>query len=385
MGTPVRPFSIRSVAGGAWVICGAALFALFAAAQAPDTERLNTMIEALNRLSPEQVTANPKLKAALDNVLGATRGTPQFVELVKKFDVRDQAPALIETAVRTTNSTTAAEAMRLVLQDGGGELVRKALDDENVTNATRIVAALGSTGGKEIVPLLKPVVADSKREVSVRKQAVHALAQTQEGAVALLQLARDQELPDDVKFAASSDLNGARWPAIKAEAARLLPLPQGKDAQPLAPISELVKISGDAKRGAEVFRRDAVGCVKCHQVNGEGVDFGPNLSEIGTKLGKEALYESILDPSAGISFGYEAWQIELKNGDEAYGLIVSETADELAVKAVGAVVTRYRKSDITKREQQRLSIMPAGLQQTMSAQDLVDLVDYLSALKKAAK
>src|SRR5205823_13491201 len=153
----------------------------------------------------------------------------------------------------------------------------------------------------------------------------------------------------------------------------------------LPPVTELVKLKGDPVRGAEVFNREAVGCFKCHQVNGHGTDFGTNLSEIGTKLAKEALCEAILDPSAGISFGYEAWQIELKNGDEAYGLIVSETADEIALKTQGGIVTRYKKSDIARREQQKLSIMPAGLQQALSTQDLVDLVEYLAALKKAAK
>src|SRR5262249_42247821 len=133
------------------------------------------------------------------------------------------------------------------------------------------------------------------------------------------------------------------------------------------------------------FRRETVGCIRCHQINGEGVDFGPNLSEIGTKLGKDAIYESILDPSAGISFGYEAWQIELQNGDEVFGLIASETADEVAVKIQTRVVNPYKKSDVIKREKQKLSIMPAGLQQTMSTQDLVDLVEYLSSLKKAAR
>ena len=60
-------------------------------------------------------------------------------------------------------------------------------------------------------------------------------------------------------------------------------------------------------------------------------------------------------------------------------------ADELAVKTQGGIVIRYKKSDIAKREQQKLSIMPAGLQQTMSTRDLVDLVEYLSSLKKAAR
>ena len=102
-------------------------------------------------------------------------------------------------------------------------------------------------------------------------------------------------------------------------------------------------------------------------------------------MAKEAIYESILDPSAGIAFGFEAWQFELKDGDEAYGLIVSETGEEVAVKAVGGVVTRHKKGDIVKRLKQKLSIMPAGLEKTMSTQDLVDLVTYLSSLKKASK
>ena len=139
---------------------------------------------------------------------------------------------------------------------------------------------------------------------------------------------------------------------------------------------------GDAVAGERVFNSAMVGCANCHRINGQGTDFGPDLSEIGTKLGKDALYESILDPSAGISFGYEAFQLQLKSGDEAYGLMASETADEIAIKAVGGIVTRYKKSDVVKKEQMKLSIMPAGLQQTMSTQDLVDLVEYLSSLKK---
>ena len=133
-----------------------------------------------------------------------------------------------------------------------------------------------------------------------------------------------------------------------------------------------------------MFRRETVDCSEFHQVNGEGVEFGPNLSEIGTKLGKDAIYESILDPSAGIAAGYEAWQINLKNGDESYGLLASETADELAIKTVGGIVTRYKKSDIVNRTKQKVSVMPAGLQKAMSQAELVNLVEYLSSLKKAS-
>ncbi len=209
------------------------------------------------------------------------------------------------------------------------------------------------------------------------------MARSKEGATDLLSLAKNEKLSDDLKFTAGDELSRARWPEIKQQALQLLPLPSGQNSQPLPPISDLVKMGGDPVNGARVFNNPAVGCATCHRVQGQGVDFGPDLSEIGTKLGKDALCESILDPSAGISFGYEAFQLQLKSGDEVYGLIASETADEIAIKAVGGIVARYKKSEVVKRDQMKLSIMPAGLQQNMTTQELVDLVEYLSSLKKA--
>jgi putative heme-binding domain-containing protein len=106
------------------------------------------------------------------------------------------------------------------------------------------------------------------------------------------------------------------------------------------------------------------------------------LSEIGSKLTREALYQAILEPSAGISFGFEAFTLTLKDGDEAYGLIASETPEEVTLKAVGGILTRYKKSEIASRQKSTLSIMPAGLEAGMTTQELVDLVEYLGSLKK---
>ena len=128
-----------------------------------------------------------------------------------------------------------------------------------------------------------------------------------------------------------------------------------------------------------MFRKESVPCIKSHQLNGEGAEVAPNLSEIGTKLGKDALYEAILDPSAGISFGFEAWSIELNNGEEAFGLITSETNDEITLKNQTGVITKYKKSDLARRQKMTTSIMPTGLQLAMSTQDLVDLVEFLSS------
>jgi putative heme-binding domain-containing protein len=339
-------------------------------------------LEALSRLKGMDLEANPAFKAVVIKILDQVRGTPRFVEIVRDFNIKGQDAPLLKIAAKDPAGPTGAEAMRLVLRSEDAADLKSAL---NGTNAVELTEALGNTGEKEIVPLLIPTVADNTKPLALRKRAVQALAKVQEGAAALLELASAQKLSDDLHLVAATELNNVRWEKLKAQAAQLLPVPKSLNAQPIPAISELVKRKGDPSKGGEVFRRESVGCLKCHQVNGEGIDFGPNLSEIGTKLAKDAIYESILDPSAGIAFGYEAWHLELKNGDDALGLIVSETADEIALKSVGGLVTRYKKTEVTSRTKQKLSIMPAGLEQTMSVDDLVNLVEYLSSLKKAAR
>jgi len=57
----------------------------------------------------------------------------------------------------------------------------------------------------------------------------------------LLQLAKDNRLPESLKPAAGTELNNARWPALKSQAAELLPLPAPQNLQPLPPFAELQK------------------------------------------------------------------------------------------------------------------------------------------------
>jgi putative heme-binding domain-containing protein len=351
---------------------------------ASDPDRTAIAVEALSKLEGIDLNSNPKLKAAVLKVLEATRGSPNFVKLVKKFHLSGQAAGLLELAVLKPSDESGVEAMQLLLEGGQLRELNAALEGTNVPVALHAVEALGNTGEQRVTPLLLPFVVQTKSDPALRKQAVRSLARTEAGASALLDAARQNQLAEDLKFTAAVELASVRWPKVKADAAEILPPPQGQNNQPLPPLSELLAQKGDAVRGAKVFFRETAVCSTCHRIQGRGGEVGPDLSEIGAKLGKDALYEAILDPSAGISFGYEAYELELKSGDEAYGLIVSETPEEVAIKDTRGVVTRHPKSDILSRRQMKLSIMPTGLQMTMSTQDLIDLVEFLSSLKKTA-
>ena len=112
---------------------------------------------------------------------------------------------------------------------------------------------------------------------------------------------------------------------------------------------------------------------------------GPNLSEIGAKLSKQALFESIIFPSAGISHNYEAWTIALHDGTTQTGIIVSEDAEKVLLKGTDAIVRTFLLKDIDERIKQKISLMPADFAKLISTEEMADVVEYLTTLKKARK
>ncbi|MFN7139120.1 MAG: c-type cytochrome [Limisphaerales bacterium] len=343
-----------------------------------EAERRQIALEAISRLETDALS-NPQLQNALDKLLGQIRGTPDFVRLVKKFNLTGQENELLKIACAHPKGELGVEAIKVLLASADQTLLGSAL---NSLNALVLVEVLGNAKDQRAVPLLLPLLGDSTREIDLRRSAVRALAQTQDGANELINLARTAKLGADLRLTASEVLNRVRWPGIKAEAEQLLPLPRGRNAKALPPIAELTRMAGNASKGEQLYFNEVLGCATCHQVRGRGVEIGPDLSEIGSKLGRDALLESILDPNAGISFGYEAHQIELASGDEAFGLLASETEEEIAIKDLQGIVSRFKKEEIRSRKQLSNSIMPTGLTEGLSAQELVDLVEYLATLRR---
>ncbi len=216
----------------------------------------------------------------------------------------------------------------------------------------------------------------------MRRQATRAVARSPKGAQRLIDLAKKNQLADELKSSAAFHLNASNDTRVRTIAAKLFPLPATKGDKPLPPISALIRSTGDATRGMKAFA--TVGqCSKCHVVNKEGKEVGPNLSEIGGKLSKQALFESILYPSAGVAHNYETYSLVLNNGLIVKGVLVSKTADKIRVKTEDAIIREYELSDVDEVIKSRQSIMPADLQKILSTQELIDVVSYLSTLKKA--
>jgi putative membrane-bound dehydrogenase-like protein len=336
-------------------------------------------IEALSRLRASKTGNVPPLTQELNRVLDAHRGTAEFVDLCELLDVKDRHEDLIAYALAHPNDSAGAAAAKLMLKHGNRKLIESRLTGEN---AASLVTALGNVADGSATPILTAVVTTSTYPLPLRQAAVKGLAHSRNGAIALLDLAKKKTLPADVSFQTGYELRNSTIQEARSQAAELFPPPVAKDAKPLPPVSILIKMKGDARSGKVIY---AANCIRCHQVNGEGVDFGPNLSEIGTKLPKDALCESILSPSSAISFGYEGKTIKLKSGDQADGILTSQTPEELTLKTstgATAIQTKYKRSDVAQIVDMKTSIMPDGLQSAMTTQEFVDLIEYLSTLKK---
>lgn len=140
-------------------------------------------------------------------------------------------------------------------------------------------------------------------------------------------------------------------------------------------------MNGDAGLGEIVFRKGGGG-IKCHRIRGEGKKVGPKLTEIGSKLAKEALLVSILDPSAGISHNYETYNIILNSRNIVSGILVTKTDNSIIIKTAEAIDKTIPTDDIDEMAKSTVSLMPADIQKTRTVQDLINLLDFLATLKK---
>jgi putative heme-binding domain-containing protein len=337
--------------------------------------------EALQRLKNVDLGSNAELKSVIDAALKTSKGTAEFVELVRDFKLEDQTAGLLAIALARPASPEGVDATKMLL---GGD--RAALDEALKGNqAARLAEALGNTADARALPALSAVLLDDARDPALRKLAAGALTQSPAGVEALLKLAAEGKFPEPLRLATTTALASVQMPKFKDEIARLFPQPQSLGGATLPPIAELAKKGGNAEHGKALFALEQTSCITCHRVGQVGVDFGPALSEIGSKLAKEALFESVIDPNAGVSMGFETTQLTLKDGNFAVGIVRSETEDELVLAMPRGIQVRYKKGEIASRTKLPTSMMPSGLNQALSADDLVDLVEYLFSLKASKK
>ncbi|MEX2168307.1 MAG: PQQ-dependent sugar dehydrogenase [Pirellulales bacterium] len=144
---------------------------------------------------------------------------------------------------------------------------------------------------------------------------------------------------------------------------------------------QILSLPGDPARGKQVFFENAsVSCKNCHRIHKEGTEVGPELTTIGKKLTPTQLLESILEPSKLIDPKYVTYLVETDDGRILTGLLVTKDANEVVLKDAQDKVIRIPSKQIEQLVPQRQSLMPDLLVRDMTAQQVADLLAYLSSL-----
>jgi len=176
----------------------------------------------------------------------------------------------------------------------------------------------------------------------------------------------------------------AKYPAsVQAQAEALLAELNVDAAKQKTRLDELEKSlsNGDRDRGRRMFESTKTACATCHQVGYLGGKVGPDLSRIGSIRTERDLLESILYPSASFVRSYEPAIVTAKNGEEHSGVLREDSAHTITLVTGASTEVRLARSDIRDIRFGSLSLMPQGLEEQISPNDLADLVAFLKSLK----
>jgi putative membrane-bound dehydrogenase-like protein len=321
---------------------------------------------------------NAGMKKIIDSGLALAKGRWEYVDIVRRFHLRDKGNELMALVVSTKDADLQAAALNLLLASGSDKLVYPVIERRDESSHS-LIKALGDIESKKTKTILQSVVLDKQFDIEWRREALQALGKDWTGEDMLLALQEHGKLPADLQDSAAAILMNSNRDSIHQVTALYFRVASPVKTNRIEPVEALIKLTGNAGQGKTVF---ASYCTSCHQVNNTGIRFGPDLSEIGSKLSKEALYVAVLKPSAGISFGYDGYIFKMKNGSQLLGYVSSETADELSIRMIGGITEKHPKTEIVEKKPYGRSLMTEGLPEAMGQQKFVDLVEYLSTLKK---
>ncbi len=146
-----------------------------------------------------------------------------------------------------------------------------------------------------------------------------------------------------------------------------------------APVAELTG-GRSYGNGKQIFQ--VANCVACHKMDGIGNIIGPDLAKLDGKMQSIDILKELLDPSARINEKYQTYTFELDSGQVVTGLVLEETPDKIRVienPLAKTEAVELKPSEVSARRKSAASIMPRGLLDKLSREEILDLVAYVVA------
>ncbi len=299
-------------------------------------------------------------------------GNPGAIELLQS--VMNAPDRSREDRTQSMGALVAAEENESVLA-AAGKILR---DSKSKPEFRRdVLSALANLNDPKVADVVLASLGD--QSPALRRDAIELLAGRPDWGTALVSAvkagtvnkAEINPLQATKLAAANAELKPAIaeiWGAIRSERN-----PQRE--QVIAKTRTLVSNKqGDWKNGEKVFAR---ACAACHKLHGKGNLIGPDISTSGRGT-LDQLLSNVLDPNLVIGEDYQARIVKTKDGRSIMGLPVEDNEQRVIIRPPTGKDETIPRSQIDAVDVLPISLMPEGLEATMSEQELIDLINYLA-------
>ncbi len=280
-----------------------------------------------------------------------------FATIPQRWPGDDAIVALLVSSLRPDRPVRQRAAAAMAL-------AKAQLTDSQITS---VIDAMRDAGPMELPKLLPAFSRATNEAIGL------TLVETLKDARAFRSLRAEQVRPNLTNFPAT----------VRAKADELLTTLNTDTAKQKARLDELslhLK-SGDVRRGQAIFNSQKAACATCHAIGYLGGNLGPDLTRIGQIRTERDLLEALVFPNASFVRSYEPMLVVTKSGDEHSGILRRDAPDEVVLATgVGAEV-RLARGDITEMRPGTVSVMPAGLDEQLTREELADLIAFLKATK----
>jgi putative heme-binding domain-containing protein len=293
------------------------------------------------------------------------------------------APTALDPSAGIDRRSAAIGLLGFAGFDRAGEVLLKLIEPEQpVVLQAAAVRALGAQRDPRVAPALLAPGRFAAYTPTVRDEVLSALLAQTAHIPGVLDAVADGRVP-----AGAVDASHRRQlaqhpdPEIRRRAASLFGTVSGDRAKVYEAYKDVVSLATDPVRGRAVFRRE---CAQCHRLDQEGHAVGPDLFGIRNQP-KESILLHILVPDHEITAGFAAYTVATRDGRVLTGLIASETPSSITLRQALGREDTIPRDEIDQVSAGKQSLMPQGVEKSISRQEFADLLAYLKGEAAGSK
>ena len=171
--------------------------------------------------------------------------------------------------------------------------------------------------------------------------------------------------------------------AIRESAEEVIRMLEVGRSQQRERLNELLSTlpDGDIRRGQAVFNSEKAACFTCHEIGYLGGNVGPDLTRIGRVRSREDLLEAVVYPSLSFVRSYEPYHFMTNDGEQFSGIIRDDDGHTVTLVVGPQQEVKIARASVFEQKRSNVSVMPAGMDEVLSRQELADLLAFLEATR----